>query len=452
VPHPTDETDANTLPDPELNPLLNPLLAAHMGRWAEAYFTAPPEKREEAVAELLRALRNDSAAEPVSAAVVVPAVAPVVNPVTERVVNPVIDPLISDEEERRKKAATEAGAKSEAGVEEPPDLPPDAVEAVRNCDVCAHQNAAGQLFCGMCGYRLQVQTETVTPPVVEGTPVSTAQRSESQPAPSGSFHDYAIEPEISHAERVERETPEAAWPPQERSIPHFLMEAEPESVPHRLRLYIGIVLAMLLVLLVYMARRGTQAISGTAGTQSGVSRAIPPAPSAEPPAAPAASAQPSTTESASSKSQPAGPNTLGSASSEAAPPASRPRTKKRPAPASRNSRHSSPRRASPPMSMAASSSPIAADSSGAEELAWAERYLNGTQGMPRDSREAAQWLWKAVGKGNAAATITLSDLYMRGDGVSKSCDQARLLLDAAARKGARAAAERLRNLPAFGCN
>jgi hypothetical protein len=41
---------------------------------------------------------------------------------------------------------------------------------------------------------------------------------------------------------------------------------------------------------------------------------------------------------------------------------------------------------------------------------------------------------------------------MRGDGVSKSCDQARLLLDAAARKGARAAAERLRNLPAFGCN
>jgi hypothetical protein len=104
------------------------------------------------------------------------------------------------------------------------------------------------------------------------------------------------------------------------------------------------------------------------------------------------------------------------------------------------------------MSMAASSSPIAADSSGAEELAWAERYLNGTQGMPRDSREAAQWLWKAVGKGNAAATITLSDLYMRGDGVSKSCDQARLLLDAAARKGARAAAERLRNLPAFGCN
>jgi hypothetical protein len=42
-------------------------------------------------------------------------------------------------------------------------------------------------------------------------------------------------------------------------------------------------------------------------------------------------------------------------------------------------------------------------------------------------------------------------LYLRGDGVPKNCDQARLLLDAAARKGGTAAAERLRNLQAFGC-
>jgi len=56
-----------------------------------------------------------------------------------------------------------------------------------------------------------------------------------------------------------------------------------------------------------------------------------------------------------------------------------------------------------------------------------------------------------VGKGNLSATVTLSDLYLRGDGVPKSCDQARLLLDAAARKGGTAAANRLRNLQAFGC-
>jgi TPR repeat protein len=81
----------------------------------------------------------------------------------------------------------------------------------------------------------------------------------------------------------------------------------------------------------------------------------------------------------------------------------------------------------------------------------AEKYLNGNAGMPRDSKEAAQWLWKAVRKSNLAATMALSDLYLRGDGVPKSCDQARLLLDAAARKGSAAAAERLRNLQAFGC-
>jgi len=35
--------------------------------------------------------------------------------------------------------------------------------------------------------------------------------------------------------------------------------------------------------------------------------------------------------------------------------------------------------------------------------------------------------------------------------VGKNCDQARVLLDAAARKGVKEAGERLRHLPAFGC-
>src|SRR5258708_23673816 len=64
LPYPADESDANTLPDPELNPLLNPVLAAHMGRWAEVYFTSPPEKREQAVAELIRELKSLSPEEP----------------------------------------------------------------------------------------------------------------------------------------------------------------------------------------------------------------------------------------------------------------------------------------------------------------------------------------------------------------------------------------------------
>jgi TPR repeat protein len=40
---------------------------------------------------------------------------------------------------------------------------------------------------------------------------------------------------------------------------------------------------------------------------------------------------------------------------------------------------------------------------------------------------------------------------LKGDGVSKNCDQARVLLDSAARQGMAGAGERLRNLQAFGC-
>ena len=81
----------------------------------------------------------------------------------------------------------------------------------------------------------------------------------------------------------------------------------------------------------------------------------------------------------------------------------------------------------------------------------AEKYLKGGPGVAPDSGEAVKWLWKAIGKQNLAATMVLSDLFLRGDGVVKNCDQARVLLQSAARKGGTAAAERLRNLQAFGC-
>ena len=60
MPQPQEKTpDGITeLPNPELNPLLNPMLGRNLGRWAEVYFTSPPEKREEAVGELLRELKR----------------------------------------------------------------------------------------------------------------------------------------------------------------------------------------------------------------------------------------------------------------------------------------------------------------------------------------------------------------------------------------------------------
>jgi hypothetical protein len=97
------------------------------------------------------------------------------------------------------------------------------------------------------------------------------------------------------------------------------------------------------------------------------------------------------------------------------------------------------------------SRPTVADTgSGAPDLRLAQRYLGGSMGV-RDSAEAAKLLWRAVSKQNATAAVLLSDLYLRGDGVPRSCDQARLLLVAAARRGSPLAAQHLRSLESQGC-
>ncbi len=395
LPHPTDASDANTLPDPELNPLINPLLAANMGRWAEVYFTTPPEQRGEAVSELLRELRNTSHPELTSGQVI-------------------------NDKGGGKIAAEEA------------DSAPAAAEPLGVCGACAHENPAEERFCGMCGASLQISPEGRTP------------YGDHEPTLGGEFPQYAIDAELHPAAASKgHNEPKAAWPLPEQILPSFAVQSEPESVPYRYRLYVGAVLALLLppLIYMYMAARSTKTVSDAPGTQFAASRNIPLAPPPAPPTGPAVSAQPSTTESI--------PPEENSSASPATPPV---RSKSQAAATSRRIDRVHARRASTIVTTAASSYALAADASGAQDLATAEMYLNGTQGTPRDRREAAQWLWKAVGKGSVAATTTLSDLYLRGDGVPKNCDQARLLLHAAARKGGRAAATRLGHLQAFDCD
>jgi hypothetical protein len=369
VPQPTDESDANTLPDPELNPLLNPLLAANMGRWAEVYFTNPPERRGQAVSELLRELENISPAEAASIQV------------------------INDEKKKRKTEKPEA-----------PHSFPAAVEPVHTCTACAYDNSEGQRFCGMCG----------------------------APLPVGGDPEYAIEPAISSsAASGHHSALEPTWPLPERKFSIFAVESEP--VPYRYRLYVGVVLAILLTVLLavlgYRAWRGTETPSSAAPQSP---------PSSATPTAPATSAQQQLR--ATRIPLP-----------ESNPLASPVPSHNQPDASSRNEQAAKAPPAPQAVPVAASSTAVAVEPSVAEDLATAQKYLNGSPSMTRDSREAAQWLWKAVGKGNLAATMALSDLYLRGDGVPKSCDQARLLLNAAARKGVKAAADQLRNLQAFGC-
>lgn len=399
MPDRVDRFDADTL-----NPLLNPLLASHMGRWAEVYFTNPPEKREQAVSELLRELEEVAVLAPASVQGV-------------------------------------AGT----GGEESPDAA-DSVhwsasksKVVHTCDECAYSNSAGHSFCGMCGAPLPVTPETDMPQDVPRVEESAAIAGPSwyERSLDPNSVEKTIEPAVnSNAAREPGQALEASWRQTEKEtdLSHRVVEVEPAAHPYRL--YLGAVLAVILAAFGFGVWRGSEARSGASTSSS---------------AAASPNAQPTPIRSA----QPAG------TTATALPPGSQPASAvQNPEQALASSAEGqaggsqiAPQTALLPTgSSAVAVGAVAAGQSGAGDLAIAEDYLNGTSGMTRDSGEAAQWLWKAVSKRNVEAALALSDLYFRGDGVPKNCDQARLLLDAAARKGAPAAAARLRKLEASNCD
>ncbi len=93
-----------------------------------------------------------------------------------------------------------------------------------------------------------------------------------------------------------------------------------------------------------------------------------------------------------------------------------------------------------------------AENPGESELILAWQYLEGQGGKPRDPTAASQLLWSAVKKGNLTAETTLANLYLRGEGVPKNCDQARVLLSAASDKGDPEAKRKLVELNKTGCH
>jgi hypothetical protein len=60
-------------------------------------------------------------------------------------------------------------------------------------------------------------------------------------------------------------------------------------------------------------------------------------------------------------------------------------------------------------------------------------------------------LWALVEGGDTRAELTLADRYIRGEGVTQSCAQARVLLEAAAKRGSDEAKRKLDELPQAGC-
>ena len=392
-----------------------------MGRWAEVYFTTPPEKRREAVQQLLRDLAADSQA----------GTATIENR-HEQVETP--DPVM------------ESRSWS------------DVVPLLAVCRRCGERSLGSQKYCGSCGAVLPEGTplpSSVAPPWEFQTARSSPKEASFAPFAS-SIHSVGLNPGNA----------EEDFGPVAVDAPRFIPEYEP--VHHRYRLYVGAALAVLIGLLVFVAWRNNAFSSD--GTAPGVQHpgslpALPPstqpAASSSPPVsdmkAPPAQSPPVASTPHQLRNRAAAPAPQSPAASQVAPPARSAQGTAPPAQLQNRTVAPPPRSPAGPQ-LAANRPPFAENAGvpgtggdGSDELAVAQGYLNGRHGAPRDSTEAVRWLWRSVAKQNATATLLLSDFYLRGDGVSKSCDQARLLLDAAARKGKAAAGERIRNLQAFGC-
>src|SRR5262249_19063960 len=107
----SQSSGSSTLPS-ELNPLSNRLLAEHLRLWAEVYFSNPPERREQAISELLRELQ-----------------------------------------ERKAQKQAEASEASSVAPPEPVGIfcPENNAPTLVRCKCCGHENLLSQKFCGMCG-------------------------------------------------------------------------------------------------------------------------------------------------------------------------------------------------------------------------------------------------------------------------------------------------------------
>jgi hypothetical protein len=401
---PSQSDDSNhlkTLPLPELNPLLNPLLGENMGRWAEVYFRNPPENREQAVLQLLQELESENAQHA---------------------------SVISRSSTQEHAAVSQRSFTSVTSAEAP--------SPIIRCRSCGHENLSEQRFCGMCGVPLVSESLVDGPPVQDPEDAGLMRR-ESNPAVMSATDEIVSEPQFAHEfSGVHRKSEESDW-----SSDGLIRSLEYGRGPKSYRMYIGAVLAMIVLALGYIAWKN--------GQGNRFSQLSTPAP----PSTPTQPAEQTPTPSAAAKAAPKVDTpehnvskqsvSEQSASEQAAESAS-----------NQHGPNTDVEKVTPAallMKEAALKKSQDTGGNGSEELAIAKSYLNGGAGQQANSAEAVDWLWKAVAKRNAEATLLLSDLYLRGNGIPKNCDQARVLLDAAASRGIKDAAIRLRNMQTFGC-
>ncbi len=339
----------------------NPTLGKNLGRWAQVYFTSPPEKREQAVVDLLRELESETDPRPPRLQQNIPSV------------NPVVPRLI--------------------------------------CKNCQQPNELDQRFCGLCGWPLRSAD----------APVPEAPRAAIPPI------EPRREPEPAFTPLQETEESDLQWL-REKSLSRL---ADPEEESSGKWKYI-----LIAVVLVAAAFGTLQWVANRPATN-----------------APAATAAPVQTAQTNEAATPAPAPTVSTPPPAVAPsePAVGKKARVEPSVATANAIQAARVVGDAPRQDAALAGQAnAVVEGGAQELNLAQGYLEGKHGT-RDPAEAAKWLWKAVAKQNTTADVLLANLYMSGDGVAKSCAQARLLLTAAAQKGEPTAGEKLRQLESAGC-
>ena len=474
LPQPYEKTTPPTgdIPKPELNPMTNPVLGRHLGRWAEAYFTTPIEQREQAVIELLHQLEREEENEvppnpsPRFEARDLPSSVKQNLSSIDELENPKDRLAALEEAIRQFDGPRIAPAQIDAERPRQRELESRSLQSPGVCPVCRHLNQLDQWYCGMCGFRLRAeddsQTRVLAFPQSTGTEssvqttASTGEHpSEAQPTNSFSFSMFGEPLESRESDDDFRLNRPSMWP----------LDTVEELPSSRVGAKVAAICVILLIAAAAFFYR--EQIRGfvkpwLVSQQSGqnVPASPPRSIATEPAATGAAPENTSNRPEAQSSTGVPGEHAPARANEASAAPTpedhgSKPENAKSPVSTSSNNKvppsaQKRPLEASP-MRDAAIGPPHGSQNSGTptesgnEELARARALLSGGS-KPTDPSQASIWLWKAVGKNNGAAVILLADLYARGNGVPQSCDQARILLSAAAKKGSAEATQKLREI------
>lgn len=441
--------ESPALPNARLNPLLNPLLAKQLGRWAHIYYTASVDKREAAVEKLVSELeaeevrlngapRNNpppetspTATEPraASASFTAPVVA--LKIADEDILS--VDPR--GDEPRRK-----AGVSGVAlhGVSVPDFSRHDPLPHKQRplAEIATSAPQASETPQAEAEHSRALRSETTpdswhellgdtryvpeadraTEPYQNETRLTPESHSDDVPYPSRDAvaYSHAFDDILAQSEQIQmHQTPARSW-----------------RLPMIVAVVLGVFGGSLWLLQGGRLRAGVtgQVLKGNAPAlqqsapqtpavhQDGAApatAAVPPPSTLPPAAAAAANSTPS-------------PQTATALHATDTPASGQPLI-----PANRD--HSSDsgtlsRRIPPAQSAAARPAEDAASLRPDAEFEAGMRELQGPQ---RDSADAARHLWQSVKNQNSSALIPLAQLYANGDGVTKDCDQAKVLLDAA---------------------